>query len=256
MPPRPRPWLRLYTEVADNQKVHDLPDRLVKPWLIMLAVSGSNTPRGRLPSFEKVAFKLRVKEEKAKAFVAELVTRRFIDYDGAHYVMHEWDEWQKDRDVAPSNRADKSRVNHGNGDDSVTKITLEEEEEKEQERDQEKDGEKDEEAPPRRNIFVLYDNFMGKLALTPTLRELLIEAEDTYPAHCIEHCFQEAAASSDGRRSWKFVESILIRHATEGCNGKPRLQAVGSGNGRRSGSSTIGPAEIDDLRAWQRGEID
>ena len=72
--------------------------------------------------------------------------------------------------------------------------------------------------PTRRNIFVLYDNYMGKMAVTPTMREVLIQAEEDYPDECITHCFLTAARSSDGRRSWKYVESILKRHQAEGCN--------------------------------------
>ena len=78
-----------------------------------------------------------------------------------------------------------------------------------------------EDEPPmviRRNIFVLYDNYMGRPSVTPTMREVLIQAEEDYPDECITHCFLTAARSSDGRRSWKYVESILKRHQAEGCN--------------------------------------
>lgn len=227
MPRSPRPWFRFYSEATESLKVHDLPDRLVKPWLFCLCLANVNKPRGRLPSTAKVAFSMRVKEEKAKALIAELVNRRFIHYDGAHYVMHEWDEFQADRDIPAGKRGDKSRDSHANDAESPRESHDRVEEEKEKEVEKEKEREEDEEAPARRNIFVLYDNFMGKPALTQQMRELLIEADETYPPQCIEHCFQEAAASSDGRRSWAYVKKILERHEKDGCDDKRQLQPAG-----------------------------
>jgi hypothetical protein len=77
-------------------------------------------------------------------------------------------------------------------------------------------------ALPRHNICVLYDDYMGKPSITAMLKPQLLEAEDTYPPECITHCFEIAAASSDGRRSWNYVRSILERHAMEGCNERPK----------------------------------
>lgn len=98
--PRPaRPWFRFYSEAMESLKVHELPDRLAKPWLLMLCLANVSTPRGRLPTTAKVAFALRVKEEKVDGLIAALSERGFIDFDGSHYVMHQWDEWQHDSDA-------------------------------------------------------------------------------------------------------------------------------------------------------------
>jgi DNA replication protein len=64
----------------------------------------------------------------------------------------------------------------------------------------------------RPNIFVLYEQNIGPL--TPLLAEELIEAEGTYPAPWIEDAFREAVELN--RRSWRYVQRILERWASEG----------------------------------------
>jgi DNA replication protein len=64
----------------------------------------------------------------------------------------------------------------------------------------------------RPNIFVLYEQNIGPL--TPLLSEELIEAEGAYPVAWIEDAFREAAAMN--KRSWRYVQAILERWASEG----------------------------------------
>jgi len=64
----------------------------------------------------------------------------------------------------------------------------------------------------RPNIFVLYEQNIGPL--TPLLAEQLMEAENTYPASWIEDAFREAVELN--KRSWRYVQRILERWATEG----------------------------------------
>jgi len=64
----------------------------------------------------------------------------------------------------------------------------------------------------RPNIFVLYEQNIGPL--TPLLAEELMEAESTYPARWIEDAFREAVELN--KRSWRYVQRILERWATEG----------------------------------------
>ena len=64
----------------------------------------------------------------------------------------------------------------------------------------------------RPNIFVLYEQNIGPL--TPLLAEQLQEAEKEYPASWIEEAFKEAAELN--KRSWRYVQRILERWATEG----------------------------------------
>jgi DNA replication protein len=64
----------------------------------------------------------------------------------------------------------------------------------------------------RPNIFVLYEENIGPL--TPLLAEELMEAEDTYPESWIEDALREAVELN--KRSWRYVQRILERWASEG----------------------------------------
>jgi DnaD/phage-associated family protein len=64
----------------------------------------------------------------------------------------------------------------------------------------------------RPNIFVLYEQNIGPL--TPLLAEELMEAEDIYPLPWIEDAFREAVELN--KRSWRYIQRILERWATEG----------------------------------------
>ena len=92
---------------------------------------------------------------------------------------------------------------------------------------------------PRRNIFVLYDNYMGRPSVTGMMRDVLVRAEEDYPDECIMHCFEVAAKASDGRRSWKYVESILKRHQAEGCDAR---KPVG---GHTNGAAAFGDSATE-----------
>jgi DNA replication protein len=69
----------------------------------------------------------------------------------------------------------------------------------------------------RPDIFVLYEQNIGPLA--PLLAEQLQEAEKDYPASWIEDAFKEAAELN--KRSWRYVQRILERWATEGKGYEP-----------------------------------
>ena len=64
----------------------------------------------------------------------------------------------------------------------------------------------------RPNIFVLYEQNIGML--TPLLSEELMDAEETYPAPWIEDAFREAVELN--KRSWRYIQRILERWASEG----------------------------------------
>jgi DnaD/phage-associated family protein len=64
----------------------------------------------------------------------------------------------------------------------------------------------------RSNIFKLYEENIGML--TPLLAEQLGDAEERFPPDWIADAFQEAVANN--RRSWRYIQRILERWATEG----------------------------------------
>jgi len=64
----------------------------------------------------------------------------------------------------------------------------------------------------RPNIFVLYEQNIGPL--TPLIAEELMAAEEHYPAVWIVDAFREAVELN--KRSWRYVQRILERWASEG----------------------------------------
>ena len=65
---------------------------------------------------------------------------------------------------------------------------------------------------PRPNIFVLYERHIGML--TQLIAEQLQDADQTYPSEWFPEAF-EIAAQAD-KRSWRYVQAILQRWASEG----------------------------------------
>lgn len=111
MPRPPRPWFRFYSEATESDKLDDLPDRLVKPWLRLLCLANVTTPRGSLPRMGKIRLTLRVSESKAQAIVNDLVKHGFIDESDDGYMMHDWSDWQYDSDAnLTPGRANKNEV--------------------------------------------------------------------------------------------------------------------------------------------------
>ena len=74
----------------------------------------------------------------------------------------------------------------------------------------------------RPGIYALYEQNIG--LLTPILAEQLQDAERRYPVEWIELAFSEAV--SNNKRSWRYIERILERWASEG---KQRGQTRGPG---------------------------
>lgn len=242
MPRIARPWFRLYSSILDTRKVQNLPGDLFKTWVNLLSIASQADPRGTLPRIGDIAYRLRADIDTIMQQVEELRRRHLLDGDKHHLRIHDWPEWQPDSDanLTPgrrdknAERTRKERATPALRTHRVEKKRIGEEEEETRAR------------VTRRNIFVLYDNYMGKPSVTATMRDLLIQAEEDYPGECITHCFLAAARSSDGRRSWKYVEAILKRHQAEGCSEQPRA-TNGATSGRPAAPEGIYAAELSRL---------
>jgi DNA replication protein len=66
--------------------------------------------------------------------------------------------------------------------------------------------------PERPNVFRLYEQNIG--LLTPLIADHLVDALETYPVAWIEEAIAEAVAYN--RRSWRYVQRILEKWATDG----------------------------------------
>jgi hypothetical protein len=106
------PWWRAYDEAVDDPKLQQLKPELFKAWFNICCVTSQNG--GKLPSLPSVAFKLRVKPEKARAIIAELAAAGLIDDDGiGNLAPHNWSKRQYRSDVS-TERVERFRKRSGN----------------------------------------------------------------------------------------------------------------------------------------------
>ena len=246
--PRPaRPWLRLHAEIAYNPKFHEMPDRLVKPWVILLGLACVATPRGSLPALKTCAYHMRVKEEKAKGIIAALVTLHWIDFDGTHYVMHDWDEHQKDSDVNASPGRSKRHagnavgtpLEHGRNTVGTLSERLEEEGEKEVDQEKEVEGEEEARAPANPFAFTYARHYQQRHAGNPPA------AVEHAAALAIEREFGADACIQLGNDlDWQKHPNYMRPILEERRNGKPSQTRRVSG--RREGSD---PESV--LAGWE-----
>jgi DNA replication protein len=82
--------------------------------------------------------------------------------------------------------------------------------------------------PDRPTIFTLYEENFGPL--TPMIAETLRDAEQTYPYAWIAEAMR--IGIENNKRSWRYVEAILKRWATEGKPASSGNPASGSASGQ------------------------
>ena len=112
------PWWRAYDEAVDDPKLQQLKPELFKAWFNICCVTSQNG--GKLPSLPSVAFKLRVKPEKARAIIAELAAAGLIDDDGiGNLAPHNWSKRQYRSDVS-TERVERFRERSGNVSSAVS----------------------------------------------------------------------------------------------------------------------------------------
>lgn len=85
-------WFRLYNTLVDDPKVQQLPEALFKALINVWCIASQND--GVLPSNANIAYKLRVKPEKAAEYVTKLVSAGLVDNVDGTFVPHNWDSRQ------------------------------------------------------------------------------------------------------------------------------------------------------------------
>ena len=123
-------WFRVYDDLVDDPKVQRLPAELFRALVNIWCLASKGG--GVLPSIDEIAFKLRVKADKAYAIVASLRNAGLIedDEDGTH--PHNWDSRQFKSDVS-NERVKRHRERKCNVTDTVTETPPETETETEKE---------------------------------------------------------------------------------------------------------------------------
>jgi DNA replication protein len=84
--------------------------------------------------------------------------------------------------------------------------------------------------PHKGGVFQLYEENIGPIS--PLVAEALKEAEELYPEEWLVEAMREAAMLN--KRSWRYVEAILRRWATEGRKSEKAGRDPGEGDSARA----------------------
>lgn len=92
MPASRLPWIKLWEQAIDHEKVALLPDALFRTWVHVL-VAGSQQPvRWRFASAKHAA----IASGRPLAHIRQLIAKRLLDAtDGDALVVHDWRDWQE-----------------------------------------------------------------------------------------------------------------------------------------------------------------
>lgn len=198
-------WFRFYTEVLDDPKIQRMPANLRWQWVKLLCLANLGTPRGRLPSTQDIAYRLRITREQADTLVVSLSHRGLIDEIDGRYVPHNWDVRQPTYDLSTQRvKSYREKAQRNVAETFQKQADTDTEEDTEQEPEKETDYQL---LQLRPNIFHLYAQTFGPV--TQRVREMLEVIEKEHPPEWIEAAFNEAAMN--GARSLRYVETILRR---------------------------------------------
>jgi hypothetical protein len=124
-------WFRVYNDLVDHPKVQQLEPSLFKALINLWCLAAAND--GVLPPVDEIAFKLRLKIEKARRVLSQLRAAGLIDDDEKGARPHKWDERQYTSDVSTL-RVKRFRERRRNVSPAVSETAPETETEAETER--------------------------------------------------------------------------------------------------------------------------
>jgi hypothetical protein len=85
-------WFRVYDDLVDDPKIQRLDPTLFKALINVWCLASAND--GVLPPIDEIAFKLRIKTEKARRLLNELRAAGLVDDDERGARPHNWDQRQ------------------------------------------------------------------------------------------------------------------------------------------------------------------
>lgn len=223
MPPVEKPWFRMYASILTDHKVQALKGDALG-WLNLLAVASVRKPRGTLPDREECAFQLRMSQQLANKLIERLIAVKLVDDGPDGMRVHNWGDWQKERDVAPAKREDNhanvtlSAIdNHANVTDTVRKITLDQirgEEEKNRTEQRQR------RADPIDDVVADFAAFGATNAGTVRAIE---EAIEDFSLEWVKRAVSEARGSgAEGAVPWNYCLRTLERWKIQGGPDEPR----------------------------------
>jgi hypothetical protein len=124
-------WFRVYNDLIDDPKVQRLDPSLFKTLINLWCLASAN--EGVIPAIDEIAFKLRMKPDKAQRMLSELRAAGLVDDDERGPRPHNWDSRQFISDGSTS-RVKRFRERHRNVSPAVFGTSPETETETETER--------------------------------------------------------------------------------------------------------------------------
>lgn len=85
-------WFRFDAGALNNPKVQRLSAEEFRTWVNLLCLASSS--RGQLPTMQDISFALRIPDQKARATIESLRSKKLIDGNGDQLQMHDWNTWQ------------------------------------------------------------------------------------------------------------------------------------------------------------------
>ena len=100
-------WFRVYQDLVDDPKVQRLEPSLFKTLINLWCLTSANN--GVLPPIDIVAFKLRMKPQKAQGVLDRLKADALFEDDETGTHPHNWTRWQYKSDVEDPTAAERMR---------------------------------------------------------------------------------------------------------------------------------------------------
>lgn len=125
----PKPWLKLWSNILDKEKIQLLSGDQFKAWVNMLAVALRHDRDGELPELPSVAFQTRMTVAAVTETLDDLVAAGVFERRRNRYAAHDWKHWQGDG-MSDAQRKAKQRAmsrdmsRDTNGDGHVTESDM------------------------------------------------------------------------------------------------------------------------------------
>lgn len=236
-------WIKLYYEILTDPKMGGMDDHTWRRTIELFLLAGSEGEDGYLPPIADIAWHLRTSEEDIEQVLARLEQLHIIAKTDQGYVVANYAKRQKS--IEPKERMQSLRNRKSSEEyysstyfqdsvtshqDSVTShqdsVTTRNDNSYDDvtsrktdiDIDIDRDRDLDQSAAAASNdaefgeIFKVYEQEIG--ALTPFVREEMLDAVDHYPRDWILDAIRESAKSN--ARNWKYTLAILKRWKAEG----------------------------------------
>lgn len=214
-------WIKLYDEILDDPKMGRLSDGAFRLCINLFLMANRNEPRdGSLPDLEDIAWTLRLSNDVAQQYLAELERAGIVAIDDGELVVTNFEKRQaavtvNDRVKQFRERKRKEQFNENATDqehDSNEGVT-------ESYTDTEEDTDIDKELQLQEGggngfgaVVSAYENEIG--LLTKTIGEDIQTAVEDYGGEWVIEAIGVAARAN--KRRWNYVNGILKRWKVEG----------------------------------------